>query len=151
MILWRISNYADLLGTGGLYASGRWHTRGKPVLYLAESSSSALLETLIHLEVDEDHRPATHRLLKVEADDTITFERIELASLPVEWRTSETITQRVGDEWLQRAGTALLRVPSAIAPETWNWVLNPRHSNASHVRILTADSHRYDWRLLGRH
>ena len=26
--LWRISQHADLSGVGGLYASGRWHTRG---------------------------------------------------------------------------------------------------------------------------
>ncbi len=151
MVLWRISNYADLLGTGGLYAPGRWHTRGKPVVYLAESSPAALLETLVHLEVDEAHRPSTYRLLKVQADEDVEFERVELASLPADWRASENISQRLGDEWLERSGTALLRVPSAIAPETWNWLLNPRHSDASRVRILTADSHLYDWRLFGTH
>jgi RES domain-containing protein len=147
MILWRISNHADLLGLGGLYASARWHTRGRPIVYLAESSTAALLETLVHLEVDAAHRPDKYQLLKVQADDSMHVERVELDVLPSYWKSTQDVTQRLGDEWLQRARSALLRVPSAIAPETWNWLLNPRHKEAPLVRILTAEEHRYDWRL----
>ncbi|WP_155836914.1 RES family NAD+ phosphorylase, partial [Paraburkholderia mimosarum] len=43
MEFWRISNYADLRGIGGLRASGRWHYRGQPVVYLAENPALALL------------------------------------------------------------------------------------------------------------
>lgn len=28
LTLWRISNYPDLSGKGGLEAEGRWHSRG---------------------------------------------------------------------------------------------------------------------------
>lgn len=150
MVLWRISNHADLLGLGGLYASARWHTRGRPIVYLAESSTAALLETLVHLEVDANHRPDSYQLLKVQADDAIRVERIELEDLPSDWKSNQDVTQSFGDKWLHRAETALLRVPSAIAPETWNWLLNPRHKDASHVRIMTADAHRYDWRLFSK-
>ena len=147
MILWRISNHADLLGLGGLYASARWHTRGRPIVYLAESSTAALLETLVHLEVDANHRPERYQLLKVQADDSMHVERVEPDALPEDWQARHDVTQRIGDDWLQRANSAVLRVPSAIAPETWNWLLNPRHKEASLVRILSADEHRYDWRL----
>jgi len=47
MELWRISNYADLSGAGGLQAAGRWHTRGKRIVYLADHPASALLEMLV--------------------------------------------------------------------------------------------------------
>ena len=51
MFLWRISNHRTLDGRGGLETSARWHTLGRPVVYLAESVASALLEVLVHLEL----------------------------------------------------------------------------------------------------
>ncbi|AVT78400.1 hypothetical protein RPPS3_43380 [Rhodopseudomonas palustris] len=58
MELWRISNYADLTGTGGLRASGRWHSRGRRIVYLADHPSSAVLEMLVHM--DREFLPATY-------------------------------------------------------------------------------------------
>lgn len=52
MELWRISNYADLSGEGGLRAAGRWHTRGKRIVYLTDHPASALLELLAHMDRD---------------------------------------------------------------------------------------------------
>ena len=150
MVLWRISNYADLQGVGGVYASARWHTAGRPVVYLAENPSSALLEVFVHLETDEDHRPDRYQLLKIETDDSLPFEAIELASLSSEWLTNELETQSRGDEWLAGKRTSLLRVPSAITPETWNWLLNPRHSEAGKIQIVQAETHLYDSRLFRR-
>ena len=57
MRLWRISNHASLTGEGGLYASGRWHTRGQRVVYLADHPASALLEVMVHLEIDAEDLP----------------------------------------------------------------------------------------------
>ena len=50
--LWRISNYADLAGRGGQLAEGRWHSRGRPILYCAEAPSGALIEFPVHLPRD---------------------------------------------------------------------------------------------------
>ena len=147
MILWRISNYADLLGIGAMEASARWHTAGRPVVYLAENPSSALLEVFVHLEADEEDRPDTYQLLKIEADDGVAYESVDLALLSTGWRSNETETRKIGDDWLARSETALLKVPSAITPETWNWVLNPRHPQAKHVVIARNEKHSYDSRL----
>src|ERR1700729_3258228 len=103
MILWRISNYADLLGIGGMEASARWHTAGRPIVYLAESPSSALLEILVHLEVDEDDRPDTYQILKVEAPGDISVEGVSLASLPSDWKNNEEVTHEIGDAWLEKS------------------------------------------------
>ena len=51
MFLWRISNYRTLDGRGGLETSARWHSQGRPIVYLAESVSGALLEVLVHFEL----------------------------------------------------------------------------------------------------
>ena len=63
--LWRESNYATLDGAGGTYVSGRWHTRRHPVIYCSEDPSTALLETLVHLEIDAEDRPGTFQVLKI--------------------------------------------------------------------------------------
>jgi RES domain-containing protein len=147
MVLWRISNYADLLGIGGLYASARWHTAGKPVVYLAETPSSALLEVFVHLEIDEEHRPDSYQLLKIEADDDVSFQTVDQASLSAGWKGNESETQAYGDDWFEAKQTPLLRVPSAITPETWNWILNPRHADSAKVRIIQVEKQLYDARL----
>lgn len=147
MLLWRISNHSDLLGIGGTLASARWHTAGRPVVYLAEHPSSALLEVLVHLETDEEHRPDIYQLLKVEVDEAVAFEEVTLSSLPGDWKRNEVATQSRGDDWLERGKTASLRVPSSITPETWNWVLNPRHPEAKKATVAGVERHLYDSRL----
>jgi RES domain-containing protein len=47
---WRISNYADLRGLGGLKAAACWDHRGATVVYTSETASGALLEMMVHLE-----------------------------------------------------------------------------------------------------
>lgn len=148
MILWRISNHANLRGIGGLHAPGRWHTRGHLIIYLAESPASALLEALVHFEIDRDDLPEAYQLLKIEAQDAVSADAVTLDSLPEGWKDSEAVTRMIGDEWLRVGRTALLRVPSAILPETWNWLLNPRHADSSRVQILSADTYHHDSRLL---
>ena len=147
MILWRISNYADLMGIGGIEASARWHTAGRPIVYLAENPSSALLEILVHLEADEEDRPDSYQILKVETTDDMISETVSLASLSSDWKNNEDATRAIGDDWLERATSALLRVPSVIMPETYNWLLNPRYAEARKAAILQIEKHLYGSRL----
>ena len=72
--LWRISNHASLSGDGGLYASGRWHTRGRRVVYLADHPASALLEVMVHLEIDAEDLPTHYQLLGVDVPDDLASE-----------------------------------------------------------------------------
>lgn len=147
MFLWRISNHSTLDGRGGLYASARWHTQGHAVVYLAASPAGALIEVLVHLELDPQHLPASYTMLKAEAPDEDEPRRISLESLPDNWRDDLTLTRRMGDDWLLTAQSALLEVPSAILPETFNLLLNPRHPDAQRVAVLWHHSLPYDHRF----
>lgn len=144
MILWRISNHADLRGIGGLKAAGRWHSRGRPVVYLAESQPGALLEVLVHIEVTRvEDLPSHYTLLKVVGNAPIT----DCPTLPDNWVENTAATRRVGDEWLAKGETCLLRVPSAIIPGVWNLLLNPLHAEAGRFRIENAMRVPFDRRL----
>lgn len=146
MELWRISNYADLSGGGGLLAAGRWHTRGKRIVYLADHPASALLEMLVHM--DRDLLPSTFRLLHVTVSAAVDIQKVEVGQLSPDWRTRPDLTRQIGDQWLDQSLTALLQVPSVIVPLGRNFLLNPAHSDAAKIAIADVVDAPFDPRLL---
>jgi RES domain-containing protein len=150
MLLWRISNHATLEGRGGLETSARWHTQGRPIVYLAESVAGALLEVLVHLELAPGRLPKAYRLLKVEAPHGVSIRSVSNGDLLTNWVDEETVTRTLGDEWLASKSTALLRVPSAIAPETFNVLLNSAHEEAHRFRIVSHQTCPWDLRLIAK-
>lgn len=148
MMLWRISRHSTLDGHGGLLASARWHTQGRSIVYLAESPAGALLEALVHLELTPDSYPAHYSLLKAEAPDEISVRTLGAAELTGDWTRDVILTRTLGDEWLASHSTALLRVPSAIVPETFNVLLNPEHPDAGRLQVLWHEQYPWDARLL---
>src|SRR6267378_2707811 len=128
MRLWRISNHASLSGDGGLYASGRWHSRGRRVVYFADHPASALVEVMVHLEIDAEDLPTHYQLLGIAVPDELAITTFDEHNLPRNWREQKALTRILGDDWLRGESTALLRVPSAIIPDTNNYVLNPAHA-----------------------
>jgi RES domain-containing protein len=148
VFLWRISNHLSLSGDGTLRASGRWHTRGWRVVYCAQSPAAALLEILVHFEIDILELPVRYRLLKIEAPDDVQVERVSVEDLPRDWPERTEATRALGDGWLTKGSAALLSVPSAIVPETFNVLLNPAHQDAKRIVIVQAGEHAIDPRLL---
>lgn len=148
MTLWRVSSHTNLTGAGGLKASGRWHTRGRRILYCAPNPSTALLEVLVHLEIDVEDVPLTLNYLEIVAPDDISETSLDLKKLPPRWRERQDRTQAIGDEWLRSAETALLRVPSALVPETWNTLVNPAHPDSKGLKIARVHKKAVDPRLI---
>jgi RES domain-containing protein len=146
--LWRVSNYASLEGTGGLYVSGRWHTKGHPVVYCSEDPSTALLETLVHIEIDSEDRPENFQVLKIESSQEVSIEPVDVEKLGSEWRSDLARTRGAGDEWLQSVRSLLLEVPSVLVPERRNYLINPVHADMKKLRISARYTHPFDQRLL---
>jgi RES domain-containing protein len=145
-ILWRISDHADLSGLGGFKWSGRWHTRGRRVVYLADSPTGALLERLVHLDVDPENTPESYTRIKVSVPDDLAIAVLE-PPIGKDWRLDKELTQSMGDAWLASGNTSLLRVPSAISTEAWNYLLNPLHPDAGRVQIVSVTQEQYDPRI----
>lgn len=128
--------------------SGRWHTRGRRVVYCSESPAAALLEILVHLEIDVRDLPTRYRLLKLRAPDALVVEDLPAADLPPDWIEQTNRTRALGDRWLQAGRSALLRAPSAVVPETFNVLLNPSHPHAGQLEVVHVSDHAIDPRLL---
>ncbi len=146
--LWRISNHSDLAGQGGLRASARWHTKGREIVYCAETPSGALLEALVHLEVDSVLAlPKRYQLLRIAFPPAVPTDEVSLASLPGDWKRRMAVTRSIGDRWLALARTPALRVPSAVAPHACNVLLNPRLLEGTGVRLIEGNRYPFDARL----
>jgi RES domain-containing protein len=146
MELWRISNYADLSGIGGMRAGGRWHSQGRRIVYLADHPSSALLEMLVHM--DRDLIPSTYQLLRIDLPCTTAIEAIGVAELPADWQNKTTVTREIGDRWLDRSSSVFLQVPSAISHKGQNFLFNPVHPDAAKIVVAEVIHAPFDSRLL---
>lgn len=145
MLLWRISRHRDLSGAGGLRTPGRWHDRGLPVVYLSESPAGALLETCVHTGANDV--PPTYLLLAVAAAEGTPLESLAGGTLRPDWFERVEATRKLGTEWLRSLRSALLRVPSALVPDTYNVLLNPIHPAAAGVRIESVYEYPFDPRI----
>ena len=144
MVLWRISRHRDLTGIGGLRASGRWHYPGQPVVYLSENPAAALLEVCVHTAANDI--PADFTLLRIDGPE-LNMPTIAQTDLPENWQALPDVTRKLGTDWLRKNVAVLLRIPSAIVPQTNNFLFNPLHPAASQFQIAKALTYPFDNRI----
>jgi RES domain-containing protein len=142
--LWRVSDFVDLSGQGGRLVRARWHSAGRSILYTAEHSALALLESLVHLEI-EDEAP-TYQLLELDAPDSLEITTFPESLPPI----SRSASRAWGDAWLAEGKTPLALVPSIIAPDGRNLLINPGHDDAARIRIVRHARYEWDPRLFAR-
>ena len=135
-------------GEGGLRASGRWHSRGRRIIYCTLSPAAALLEILAHARVKLADSPLSYRLMQISAPPEAVGVSIEPHDLPDDWMRTALTTRPIGDAWLSERGTALLLVPSAVVAKTTNVLINPLHPIAADIEIVDESEHVVDPRLL---
>lgn len=150
---WRIVKrpFADTAfsGEGARRYGGRWNAVGTPVAYAAESRALAALEMLVHL--DEAARLAAFVLVEV-SFPARCVETIPSEALPAGWNrlVASSETRAFGSRWAREARALVLRVPSALVPEEFNYVVNPRHPDATALlSIGAAQAFAFDPRLGG--
>lgn len=141
MRLWRISSYPGLTGLGGTYVDGRWHTKPRRVIYAAEHPALAMVEVLAHMNLSIDNVPIGLRLISI--DVAKRAKRAPPPELPSGWQANQPTTRRIGNQWLDAGDALLLPVPSAILPESRNYLINPLHPQA--VRALVETDHGPFW------
>ncbi|HTJ30087.1 MAG TPA: RES family NAD+ phosphorylase [Acidobacteriaceae bacterium] len=135
-------------GEGSYRFGGRWSAPGARISYASEHLSLAMLEYLVHLDVED---PPTD-LVVAEARVPEQVSRIRAASeeLPEEWRAypSHPALHAIGGRFIAEGKAAILIVPSAIVPGEHNWLLNPMHPHFQTIDFLPVRPFAYDPRLL---
>jgi RES domain-containing protein len=85
--------------------------------------------------------------MKVSAADSVSEEILEPNSLADNWRENGSETRSAGDSWLTRSSSALLVVPSAASPESFNYLFNPLHPDAKGLTVQWCKWIEYDKRF----
>lgn len=137
--LWRCSPYADISGRGGLVASGRWHTKPRPVVYCSECASTTVREVLRQVGGVPWLLPENMVLIEIAVPPDAKALAVSEADLDPDWcsETSGPATCRlIGDRWLEQCATPLLRVPSAARPGFFNFLINPVHRACDDFSIM---------------
>jgi len=126
-------------GTGARLYGGRWNSVGVEVVYASAHRSLSVLEVLVHMEDDEVGSGTVVRpyLIYPISFDEALLEELSSSSLPADWASHPpvTSTQQIGDDWVSRASSPVLSVPSVVVPEERNYVLNPNHKRFAEIEI----------------
>ena len=149
---WRIVHArnaaAAFSGDGSRRSGGRWNSRGLRAVYLADSLALATLEVMVH--------GVSYETLKnyVGIRATLPEKIIQVVdpkSLPKNWRDGlpPPELRELGDRWLNEQKSAVLKVPSAVVPVEFNYVLNPDHKDFDRIEIAEPLSLSFDRRLFG--
>ncbi|TAH34902.1 MAG: RES domain-containing protein [Planctomycetota bacterium] len=126
---------------------GRWNSPGTAMVYLGESVALCVLEILVNLQ---STKPLdSYSLIRVDYDPALVHE-LHASQRPSDWTSfpAPASTQRLGDQWVQRATSVLLRVPSAVVAGEFNLLVNPAHREFRRLHIGPPAPFRFDPRLL---
>jgi RES domain-containing protein len=141
------SRNADLSGEGSKIAGGRWNSKGYAVIYSSENRSLAILELLSHFT--DYILPDDLVLLTISLPSDLDMEEIDPQVLPKNWKIYPGPIQltEIGDEWLDRKETLILKVPSVIIENEFNYLINPLHKDIVKVKIVRKEKFIVDERL----
>jgi RES domain-containing protein len=148
MIVYRISNsqYSnDISGSGAKQNGSRWNSKGIPVLYTAQHISLAVLEMLVNTNF-KDYAIELD-LMYIKFPEQQPINTIELNSLKKNWKDDFEYTRYIGDEFLKQKESLILRVPSAVISEEYNYLANPLHTDFKKIKITKTKSFWPDERL----
>jgi RES domain-containing protein len=106
-----------------------------------------MIEYFVHL--DQDDPPPDLVVAAADVPDDVSRVNVSSGSLPATWRQTPAPVElaAIGDRFARRRREAILVVPSALAPDESNWLLNPDHPDFRRVRIHPPEPFAYDARF----
>ncbi len=138
------SRHSPESGEGARLHGGRWNSPGRAVIYACETQTGAILEKLVHT----NGRMPKHQVCVIfEAPDSLRCASLEPAEIPG-WDDADMVASRkAGDAWLEKASTAVLRVPSVVFDVERNVLINPGHADFRRIKLVGTEVVRWDERL----
>lgn len=136
MLVYRIvhEKYSTSLFASGF--KGRWNSTGKKVIYTAESIPLAFLENIVRRQGVGFN--TDFKIMIIEIPDSVSISVVNISDLETGWRDFRNYSkcQPLGDTWYDEGKTMILKVPSAVLPEAFNYVINSESSDYGMVRLI---------------
>jgi RES domain-containing protein len=153
MIFYRLAkgkNRRDLSGKGAEIYGGRWNSKGTAILYTSQSRALAFAEVSMHIPLGII--PKDYFLVSIQIPDKASVLKLTEEDMPSDWRSNphSHSTQKIGDEFVAAGKYLVLRVPSAVVPGEFNYLINPAHAMMREVKVDKAEPFEFDSRFAGR-
>jgi RES domain-containing protein len=149
MIVYRVgrTKYArDMTGEGARIHGGRWNHPLTACIYTSQSRSLAVLEYTVNVNIEDVPRALSITIYEIPDDDILL---LETSDLPGNWKDvpSPSSTKDFGTHLLKMAEFPVIRVPSAVIPDEFNYLLNPLHPDSQDFKITGIRDFIYDARI----
>ena len=149
MEVFRIShkNHSRKLSSSG--SANRWNIKNEFVIYTGSSRSLSTLELVVHRN-SISRFPNYEVMIISIADEEELIEQVPMKSLPKNWRTFEMYheLQKIGSEWYKSKRSLILKVPSAVIPKEFNYIINTNHPLFEEkVKLVRNEEYFFDGRL----
>jgi RES domain-containing protein len=138
--------------SGSLKSSGsanRWNLRGQNVIYTGSTRSLSTLELVVRRSSIAPVNNYKVMVISI-ADDDYLFKQIHINELVENWRTlaAYSTIQEIGSKWYISQGSLILKVPSAVIPYEYNYIINSEHPDFTKcVRKVRVEDYFWDKRL----
>lgn len=151
-LVWRLTQprfAAELNGEGNAITGARWNPPGRGVVYASFNLSLCVLESFAHLPPLLRINLPEMTAVRIEVPDEASRLDIELVELPSDLigEEAEGRCRQLGDEWLTAQDHLICTMPSIIAPQERNVMINPAHPLMSKVGVVSQERFRFDARL----
>lgn len=150
MFLYRISNCKhakDFSGTGAKLFGGRWNSVGVPMHYMASSRALAALEVLVNKNSMISAENFCLTVFEL-PDDSVKL--LQIKDLPSDWNNypAPLNLAKIGDDFIKKANFLLLKVPSSIIVDEYNYLMNVNHLLVEKLKIVEVKPFKFDNRLI---
>lgn len=136
MFVYRIvlKSYGSSLIASGM--SGRWNSGGRKVLYAAESVPLACMENMVRRKGTGFNDDFCIMIGAV--PDHLEVECLDPTTLSPNWRRPDgySLCQPFGDKWFDAGKTVVIKVPSAVFPDTSNFIFNTTLAAFKEVKLI---------------
>jgi RES domain-containing protein len=140
----------ELSGKGAALTGNRWNSKGTELIYCADSRALAMAEVAVHLSLSI--LPKDYVMVEIDIPGEVSIKSISMEDLPDRWNSFPHInsTQFIGDQFIQNRRSCVLKVPSAVVPGDYNYLINPAHQDFSAIKIVSSVDFPFDHRLFGK-
>jgi RES domain-containing protein len=124
----------DLSGAGAAMYPGRWNGKGTYVLYTAATPSLALLESVVHIS----NIPVGDYCMLTLDVPAESIEELTEKDLPSNWQLHPPpdALKSIGNSFILENKALALKLPSAIMPEDFIYLLNPNNADFKNVKVI---------------
>jgi RES domain-containing protein len=130
--------------------AGRWNLEDQFMIYTGSSRSLSTLELIVQensVLPDFNYRVMIISL----SDEESLFTQVLQSKLPDDWRQiiNYPQLQKLGSDWYRTNKSLILKVPSAVIPKEYNYIINYNHPDfKDKVSLVRTEDYFWDERLI---